>query len=364
MFPWLEEEVGELTENSKQLITILELVRVEEFVSSHNSKTGRPLAERSAIVCSFVAKAVYGMPTTRALIDRLITDNQMRIICGWSSKGRVPSESTFSRAFAEFSEAQLVERIHSALIEKYLSDQLIGHISRDSTEIEAREKPQKKSQVDVTEAKPKRKPGRPKKGEKVTKEKSRLERQQDMTLEQMLDDLPKVCDVGSKRNSKGYKETWTGYKLHIDAADGQIPVSCVLSSASVHDSQVALPLAEITGQRVTNLYDLMDSAYDARIIKEHSCTLGHVPIIDINPRRDATLKDELEMENKRLKLIHFNMPEDIRYRERTTVERVNGRVKDEFGGRSVRVRGHAKVMTHLMFGILAVAADQLIRLVC
>ncbi|MBF0497735.1 MAG: hypothetical protein HQK58_14365, partial [Deltaproteobacteria bacterium] len=33
------------------------------------------------------------------------------------------------------------------------------------------------------------------------------------------------------------------------------------------------------------------------------------------------------------------------------------------GGRSVRVRGHAKVMTHLMFGILALAADQLIRLV-
>ncbi|MBF0527125.1 MAG: hypothetical protein HQK56_18745 [Deltaproteobacteria bacterium] len=126
------------------------------------------------------------------------------------------------------------------------TDQLIGHISRDSTEIEAREKPQKKSQVDVTEAKPKRKPGRPKKGEEVIKENSRLKRQQDMTLEQMLDDLPKVCDVGSKRNSKGYKETWTGYKLHIDAADGQIPVSCVLSSASVHDSQVALPLKVMT----------------------------------------------------------------------------------------------------------------------
>ncbi|MBF0496001.1 MAG: transposase, partial [Deltaproteobacteria bacterium] len=131
-----------------------------------------------------------------------------------------------------------------------------------------------------------------------------------------------------------------------------------------HDSQVALPLAEITAHRVTNLYDLMDSAYDARIIKEHSCTLGHIPIIDINPRSDARLKEELESEHKRQKIINFIMPENIRYRERTTVERVNGRVKDEFGGRSVRVRGHAKVMTHLMFGILALAADQLIRLVC
>jgi len=42
-----------------------------------------------------------------------------------------------------------------------------------------------------------------------------------------------------------------------------------------------------------------------------------------------------------------------RYRERTMVERVNARIKDEFGGRNIRVRGAAKVMSHLMFGILA-----------
>ena len=51
----------------------------------------------------------------------------------------------------------------------------------------------------------------------------------------MLADLPTACDVGSKKNSKGYKETWIGYKLHLDVACGQIPVSCVLTSASVHD---------------------------------------------------------------------------------------------------------------------------------
>ena len=31
-------------------------------------------------------------------------------------------------------------------------------------------------------------------------------------------------------------ETWIGYKLHIDVADGQIPISCILTSASLHDS--------------------------------------------------------------------------------------------------------------------------------
>jgi K+-transporting ATPase c subunit len=92
-------------------------------------------------------------------------------------------------------------------------------------------------------------------------------------------------------HSKGHTETWIGYKLHIDTIDGQLPISCVLTSASTHDSQVALPLAEISVQRVTNLYDLMDSAYNAPAIKDKSIELGHVPIIDVNPRRNKALRN-------------------------------------------------------------------------
>jgi len=40
----------------------------------------------------------------------------------------------------------------------------------------------------------------------------------------------------------------------------------------------------------------------------------------------------------------------------------NGRLKDDFGGRHIRVKGNAKVMSHLMFGVLALTADQLLRL--
>jgi hypothetical protein len=43
-------------------------------------------------------------------------------------------------------------------------------------------------------------------------------------------------------------------------------------------------------------------------------------------------------------------------------ERANARLKDDFGGRFVRVRGHSKVMSHLMFGLLALMAEQLMRL--
>ncbi len=361
LFPGLTEELGELSEKQQKLITILEIVRVEEFVHYDKANTGRNPADRAAIARSFVAKAVYNMDSTRGLLERLETDIALRRICGWETRNQVPHESTFSRAFSWFSETSLPEKIHEALILKYEGERLAGHISRDSTEIEAREKPLKKEKKE--DDKPKRKVGRPLKGEEPIKEPTRLERQKEMSLAEMLEDLPTPCNVGCKKNSKGHRETWIGYKLHIDAVDGQIPISCILTSASLHDSQAALPLAEMSKNRVDNLYDLMDSAYDSPIIKEHSKSLGHVPIIDINPRRNGELKNELEAEKKRKKLINYKSAEEIRYNERSSIERVNGRLKDEFGGRLIRVRGHAKVMTHLMFGVLALTADQLIRLV-
>ena len=179
----------------------------------------------------------------------------------------------------------------------------------------------------------------------------------------MLAELPRHCDIGTKRDAKGHRTSWTGYKLHIDTADGDIPISCVLTSASVHDSQVAIPLATLTAGRVTNLYDLMDGAYDAAEIQAHSRSLGHVPIIAINPRRQAGLKQDLARERKGRALVGHRLAQDARYDERTSAERVNANLKDNHGGRTVRVRGNAKVMCHLMLGILAIAAVQILRLV-
>jgi hypothetical protein len=238
--------------------------------------------------------------------------------------------------------------------------------ARDSTAVDGREKPvvkEKESDAQAGGQKLQRKRGRPKKGEEPPpKEPTRIERQKTMSFEEMLKDLPQACDIGTKKNSKGHAEHWIGFKLHLDSADGCIPISAILTSASVHDSQVAIPLATMTAQRVTSLYDLMDAAYDVSGILDHSRSLGHVPIVDKNPRGDKELAYEKKAEAKRQKLIHLESPETIRYKARTNAERVNARMKDEFGARMVRVRGAAKVMCHLMFGVLALAADQLMKL--
>ena len=53
-------------------------------------------------------------------------------------------ESTFPRAFGEFAKRGLCDNVQEALVERSLKSELIGHISRDSTAIEGREKPAKK----------------------------------------------------------------------------------------------------------------------------------------------------------------------------------------------------------------------------
>jgi transposase len=369
LFPWLKEELGPLTEKQYQLVTVLELVRIEKYLSDSFGAEGRPKKTRAAIARSFITKMVYNMSTTRDLWERLHSDKNLRRICGWENTRQIPSESTFSRAFAEFANSALPQCVHEVLIKKAYgeTETIVLHNLRDATAIEAREKPKAKHSKTLAEqegGKPKKKRGRPKQGEeKLPKDPTRIEKQQTMSLEEMLKDLPKSCDIGTKKNSKGHAEHWIGYKLHLDIADGCIPISAILTSASVHDSQVAIPLATITASRVINLYDLMDSGYDVPGIINHSRSLGHVPLVDKNPRRNKALAKELEAEAKRQKLINWKPAEKVRYNERTTVERANARLKDDFGGRMIRVRGHAKVMCHLMFGVLALTADQLMKLV-
>jgi transposase len=349
LFPDLEECWNTvLTDKERQLVSILELVEVEGFVvrKADSQWLGRKLLQRESMGRSFVAKAVYGYPTTRALIEALKTTPNLRRICGFGSVADIPCEATFSRAFAEFSESGLGDRVHESMVERFLKPELVGHISRDATAIEGREKPGKKAPK-VKSAPKKR--GRPAKGEhREPKEQKRLERQRDQSAEEALKELPVLCDRGTKKNSKGFKETWIGYKLHADVNDCGLPVSLVLTAASVHDSQVAIPLMKMSSAKVDYLYDLMDSAYDAGSIYDVSRNLGHVPLIDKNPRGKE--------------VVPMAPHEAIRYNERTAAERFNSRMKEEFGARNIMVRGARKVKMHLMFGVLALFADQLLKL--
>jgi len=363
LFPWLEEELPPLTKLQQKLVAILEVVQIEEFIpSTLNGCRGRPEKCRRAIIRSFIAKSVYNIPTTRNLIDRLQSDISLRRICGWETRREIPSESVFSRAFNEFAKTKLLHRVHENLIISSYAGEMVGHVITDSTAIEAREKPAKK--------KPKEKPvivvpeGKKRRPKGYEREPTRLQKQaQDLlSLEEMIADLPSVCDVGAKTNSKGHLQWWRGYKLHITASDNEIPLAALVTSASVNDSQVAIPLAKITKQRVDNLYDVMDGGYACDDVVAHSRSLGHVPIIDWPAKGHPENKEIKGAERLACETINLYSSEKKRFEIRTSVERVFSRLKDEFGARFVRVRGARKVLTHLMFGVIALTADQLLKI--
>ena len=118
LFPWLREEVDPMTEALGRLVTTLDVIGLEAFVAEPPRGPGRPPADRRALARAFVAKAVLGVPTTNALIERLDVDKSLRRILGWERRAQVPSEATFSRAFAEFAQGDLPDKMHAALIER------------------------------------------------------------------------------------------------------------------------------------------------------------------------------------------------------------------------------------------------------
>jgi len=140
LFKIIEEEIGQLSEQGKRLTAVLALVPLQRFLPVCPGWNHRPAKDRLLIARAFVAKAVYHLPTTRDLIERLRVDAQLLQICGWQRPAQLPHESTFSRAFAEFATMQLPQMVHEALIRETQSTRLVGHIARDSTAIEARER--------------------------------------------------------------------------------------------------------------------------------------------------------------------------------------------------------------------------------
>jgi len=312
LFPCLEDGLGEeLTKKEREFVRICSLAELDHYsYYLSNSYLGRKAKDRLSILKSFVAKAVYNLDSTRGLIDLLKASPSIRRLCGWETRNSIPHESKFSRVFSLIAESELCQQIHKHMITEHCKDRIVGHVSRDSTAIEGRERIEffKENKVKTP-----KKRGRLRKGEVRIKEKTVVELQVDRSLEENLKSLPMHCNKGTKKNSKGYKVSWKGYKLHLDCIDGDIPAN----SPAIH---------------------------------QFSKKLGHKPIIDNNPRRGRQKKI-------------FDSIDKLRYRERSTAERVNSNLKDNYGGRNIRVRGHKKVMAHLMFGILAITANQLFRLI-
>jgi len=251
--------------------------------------------------------------------------------------------------FKRFSNKHIMDQALSGLVRTHLSGHLVGHISRDSTAIHAREKPVNKRREVKPVLEKKRKRGRPRKDEKhLRKEPRRLQKQISQSSGKAIKDLNPSCAWGCKKNSQGNLSYWQGYKLHLDVTDTGIPVTAVVTGANVHDSQLAIPLEKLTSRRLCYLYSLMDAAYDAEEITRYIASQGRVALIDQNKRRNDKRKPMDPAERKRFGI-------------RSTVERSNSHLKDWLIPAKIMVRGHAKVNFCLLTGVVCLAAMKILQ---
>ena len=108
LFPMLEEEVGPLSALDEQFSEVLALADLGRFTRPYQwCGNGAPPHARVWLMQAFIAKSVYQSPTTTALIEALASRPTLRRLCGWESAGDIPSEPTFSRAFAAFAAREL-----------------------------------------------------------------------------------------------------------------------------------------------------------------------------------------------------------------------------------------------------------------
>ncbi|MDD5075912.1 MAG: transposase [Sphaerochaetaceae bacterium] len=250
----------------------------------------------------------------------------------------VPSEATVGRLSREVERIVPPSSLHGRVVQAYAKslDRLaVGHLSIDSTIVEAREKPVR---TRVPKAKPPKKRGRKAKGSLDEQQHRERQAQQEQeriaylqeSFETSLGKLELRCSVTAKQNSKGKKQWFIGYKAHLATDDHGVPMSFAVTGASVHDSQVAVPLMKKTRETADFLYALLDKGYISPVINDYVGMIGRKAIIDRRAYK-GVVADPLDQASQQ------------RYGARTTVERTNSELKDGYLPDVIYKRGcHAR----------------------
>jgi hypothetical protein len=348
LFGLLEEETGHLLPSHQEVAMVLEVIRIEEHVRDVWLGQGRPPMPRKPLARAFVAKSVLNIPTTKDLIDRLRADVRLRRVVGFP--GSVPSESTFCRAFAELSKG-VTDATLEAKVRQHLGEDVIHHVSHDSTAILGRERGPKKAKIPKGAPSPKSKRGgRRVKGQGEPSGPTVQQLQEGRSWRESLQEVPMACDYGVKLNSQGFQQYWRGYKGHASVGDAGIPLAFFTSSASMADCNGAIPLMQMVAGRVGQVfYNLFDAGYQGEPIRRTGQALDQVVIVPPKHMKKSEPAPQLPPDRAR------------RLTCRTVVERFMSDLKENHGGNFIFVRGGHKVHAHLMYGVLSIFALRILR---
>ena len=384
-----------------RLIVVLEALPAEKLIAvlERERWTGRKGHSIRGMWAALIA-GVLNQCQSLADVPRLLKrDKETRVVCGFS-KDKIPDEDAFGRFLKKLVQhEELLEECFSGLVERLrqLLPQFGAKLAVDSTDIQAYSNGHRKNPSDADarwgakgvghHAGPKADSGAEGKG-------------------------------GAKKGKERDLYWWFGYKLHLVVdAIYELPVSFVLTAANEADTtqtKVLLKKAVPGDAKVKPEAVIMDKGYDS----QDNCRLvfteyGAAPIIPIREREDAQLPDICNAKGTPLcscglamvfwgrdgNYLKYRCPDAVGkakcqsrfrctgsaygyvlklpimqdprrhppvpretkkwrrlYKLRTSVERVNSRVKGLLGLDRITLRGIAKVTVRSLLSLLVMLA--------
>lgn len=304
----------EKNESSCSILRSLNLNNIEEVVSEayHQQGAGRPPRKPIGIFKALIAKRVKQIPSDRELCRRLWNDLDLREICDIEAEQK-PYHPTQLTRFSNRVGIEKLEKIMNSMVKELLKGKLISGktVVLDATFIKAYSK---------------RDPHENGRGGSDPQ-----------------------ARVG--RNGKTFE---LGYKLHIAVdAKSELPLAVIAAPANDNEKKHAPELLEKALKATKRQMKVLvaDSQYSCRGLRDQASDLGVKVVIPFPANQLREQKGLLRVD--RYFRTHGPTYERRVYRLRSSVERVNSRLKEQLCLGKHRVRGLRRITIHALICMIA-----------
>jgi len=314
----------EKPEFSCAILSKLNLDDIEKVVKEAYHKEdgpGRPPRKPMGIFKALMVKRLQQIPSERELCRRLWKDDNLRELCDIEAEQNPYHPSQLSR-FKKRVGARRLQRIMNKLLKELLKR---GAINGETVVLDAT----------FVKAYSRRDPHENSRGKSDPE-----------------------ARVG--RNGKTFE---LGYKLHVAVdAKSELPIAIIVASANDNEKKHAPALLgkalKASEGRVKLL--VADSQYSSRNLRDQASSQGVRAVIPFPTNQQRGQKGLLRVD--KYFRTHGPIYEKRVYRLRSSIERVNSRLKDQLSLERHRVRGLGRITVHALLCMIAMLLTAMIAL--
>jgi transposase len=314
----------EKPEFSCAILSKLNLDDIEKVVKEAYHKEdgpGRPPRKPMGIFKALIVKRLQQIPSERELCRRLWKDDNLRELCDIEAKQNPYHPSQLSR-FKKRVGARRLQRIMNKLLKELLRE---GVINGETVVLDAT----------FVKAYSRRDPHENSRGKSDPE-----------------------ARVG--RNGKTFE---LGYKLHVAVdAKSELPIAIIVASANDNEKKHAPALLEKASKATEGRVKLLvaDSQYSSRNLRDQASSQGVRAVIPFPTNQQRGQKGLLRVD--KYFRTHGPIYEKRVYRLRSSIERVNSRLKDQLSLERHRVRGLGRITVHALLCMIAMLLTAVIAL--